>query len=138
MISLQRSRRRRPRVEIVPMIDVMFFLVVFFMLFTTFRSAVTGVDVTVPEASEVQERPASELVIAIRPDGQIFVGSEAVTLGRVQQLVRLGVAQNPNVAVIIRGDRAARWEWIVNAMDAATSAGARNVWWDVDRAGERT
>ncbi|BAS27558.1 ExbD/TolR family protein [Limnochorda pilosa] len=119
------TRRRRPRtaVNIVPLIDVMFFLVVFFMLFTTFRTEPAGLDVQLPRAATARQNVPSELVVTVREDGRFYLGGRAVTSAELQQEIRRALADRPDLLVIIRGDRRARYEQVVRAIDDVRSVG---------------
>ena len=58
----RRTQRRKPRIDIVPMVDVMTFLIVFFMLFTTFRTNPAGLDIKLPRAETATAHKTSTTV----------------------------------------------------------------------------
>ncbi|HEX6971310.1 MAG TPA: biopolymer transporter ExbD [Limnochordia bacterium] len=131
-MEITRRTRRRPRVEIVPMVDVVFFLLVFFMLFTTFRSTPAGLEVELPRAATAEERVPQQLVISVGRSGELSLQEgnapgRLVTLNELQAAVRRAVAADPTVLVVVRGDRLARYEYVVRAIDAVRLVGGSNL-----------
>ena len=63
--NFRRTGRRKPKVDIVPMVDVMTFLIVFFMLFTTFRTNPAGLDIKLPRAETATPQQATTTVVTI-------------------------------------------------------------------------
>lgn len=120
---IRRTKRSVAGVNIVPLIDVMFFLVLFFVVSTTFRTETAGLDVQLPSAATARQNVPSELVVTVRDDGRIYVGDRAVTSAQLQQEVRQALASRPDLLVIIRGDRRARYEQVVQAIDDVRAVG---------------
>jgi len=120
---IRRTKRSVGGVNIVPLIDVMFFLVLFFVVTTTFRTETAGLDVQLPTAATARQNVPSELVITVREDGRMYVGDRAVTSAQLQQEVRRALANRPDLLVIIRGDRRARYEYVVQAIDDVRAVG---------------
>ena len=117
------------KMELTPMIDVVFLLLIFFMVTTTFLDPERQIDIELPTAesgSELTEVP-DEIVLTILEDGT--VQSEGRSLDREGLLVLLkSAAQNdPNTPVTIRGHRLAHHERIVSVMDACGLAGLSNL-----------
>lgn len=126
-IITRSSRRRKPRVDIVPMIDVMFFLVLFFVMFTTFRTVEEGIPVNLPQSSSGESVTVQELVVTVTRDGSYFIGNEQVSPLGLRSAVASMVSERENVVVFIRGDQDAAWRWMVAAHDAAKEGGAQQV-----------
>ena len=76
----QRTGRKKPRIDIVPMVDVMTFLIVFFMLFTTFRTNPAGLDIRLPRAETATAQQASTTVITIDKAGNVYLGDKRTSL----------------------------------------------------------
>ena len=115
--------------NLTPMIDVVFLLLIFFMVATSFLEPEKELGVELPQADSgaVQDLEDDELVITVFRDGRIALEGE--TLERIQLIERLrGAAErNPTTSVTIRGDREARHESIVTVMDACGLAGITNL-----------
>lgn len=121
------TRSRKPRIDMISMIDVMFFLVLFFMIFTTFRTEEEGIPVNLPRASSGETVSVTELVVSITRDGTYYIGTEAVTLLGLQNAVTAMLAEEQHVIAFIRGDEETPWRWIAAAMGAIQDGGAEQV-----------
>jgi len=115
---------RRPKVEIIPMVDVVFFLLVFFMFFTTFRTAVSGIPIELPESKQAVELEQERVVVTINSQGQIFLSDPApLSLERLVAALEPMVARNPNLLVILNADSEVRYGRLIEVMDVVTSTG---------------
>ncbi|MBO8140993.1 MAG: biopolymer transporter ExbD [Firmicutes bacterium] len=123
-MAIERERRRAPVVNIVPLIDVMFFLVAFFMVFTTFRTDPTGIQVDLPRAATAAVHETSELRITVTQQGAFFINGQAASPDQVRSRVREAVARRADTLVIVSADRRAAYDHVVRAMDLAREAGA--------------
>ncbi|MGQ9574024.1 MAG: ExbD/TolR family protein [Thermoguttaceae bacterium] len=116
-------------IPMTPLIDVVFQLLVFFLVATTLSEEEYQMDIVVPEASEAQPlivRP-QELVVNVDAAGQYFVAGRRVGLEELYGLFRTAAASNPGrAAVLIRADRRCQWEFVVAAMNACNKAKIRD------------
>jgi biopolymer transport protein ExbD len=118
-----------PTLNLTPMIDVVFQLLIFFMVATTFLDPERELEVELPEAEsgELLAEEQDELVINVRRDGGIVLSGEAVDRERLRQVLAGAAARDPRTPVTIRGDRLVHHESIVGVMDACGSAGLFNL-----------
>lgn len=121
--SLRRKQRSRPRIDMLPMIDVVMFLLVFFMLFTTFRTQETGIEVDLPRAQTGDQQIVDNLIVTITRSGAIYVDGRLSTLSNFQQTATTVASSNPTALVTIRGDGQSYYEHVVSVMDVARQAG---------------
>lgn len=122
-MAIERRRVKRIRLDIIPMIDVIFFLLVFFMLFTTFKTTPAGLNIELPKAVTAQEQQPSELVVNISKDGVMYVNGEQVTSQRLKALVKDRLKKQPDLFVIIKADKQALYDYVVQAMDDVRAVG---------------
>lgn len=122
-MAIVRTVRRRPRVEIINMVDVMFFLLAFFMLFSTFRTTPAGLDVQLPRAASAQRESAAELLVTVDAAGRLFLDGREVSSAQLQQLAGQAVRRRPDVVAIVRADRSTAYQHVVDAIDALRMAG---------------
>jgi len=115
--------RDRPTIELVPMIDVAIFLLVFFMLFTTFKTNEEGIEIDLPRAATGSEVPPSNLVVSITESGALMLDGEFTTLENFRAVAARVAQANPRATVTIRGDSRSYWEHAVSVMDTARQAG---------------
>ena len=77
-MRIQRRSMKKARIEIIPMIDTIFFLLVFFMISTLSMSQYKGMPVNLPKAASGQQAPAESAAVTINKEGQIFLNKQAV------------------------------------------------------------
>jgi biopolymer transport protein ExbD len=124
------TQLEEPILNLTPMIDVVFNLLVFFMCATSFLSAVEReIEVELPSAESggALEAPPEELVITVRADGAVFVGGDPLSREELLARLRTAAQGDPETPVTIRGDRQAEHQSIVSVMDACGLAGLFNL-----------
>lgn len=116
----------RPRVEVIPMIDIMMFLLVFFIIMTLKMIAGTGIAMDLPGSSTTQELQSTQITVGVTGDGRVVVDGHTITSEELTgKLVELKGEQQ--VQVIVAGDRDVSLEMLVGVMDAVRSAGINTV-----------
>lgn len=118
-----------PVLELTPLIDVVFLLLLFFMLATSFADPEREIPVDLPEAasSAEPEQAPDELVIDVLRDGVVRLGERAVERAELLAALRSAAARDPRTPVTIRGDRLAAHQAVVSVMDACGEAGLSNL-----------
>lgn len=119
-----------PDVNILPLIDVVFLLLIFFMVTTTFERE-SEISITLPEASreEVKVEPDA-IEIAIDKDGRVFINEQSLPdsqLGTIRDALTAYVADADRIPVIINADAEASHQSVIRVMDAARQAGLRQI-----------
>ena len=114
-------------INITPMLDIVFIMLIFFIVTTSFVKEV-GIDVNRPSNAPVQEQKISE-VIAIRIDetGQVSVQNRDVDIRAVRANIESELATKPEASVVVISDRNADAGLLVRVIDQARMAGAVNV-----------
>lgn len=116
--------KKRARVEIIPMIDVIFFLLVFFMLFTTFRSTPHGLDITIPRASTATAQEDAVISIDISKDGNYFVDGQTIDLNfELRDLIAPALERAPHLVVILKADQNTAYKNVVEVMNILREEG---------------
>jgi len=123
-MKIKRFRRRRPRIEIIPMIDTIFFLLVFFMVASLSMIHQEGLTVELPRAASAAPAPAQRITVTVAADGRLFLDKRPVSRDALVAALRQAVARAPKALVVVNADRAARYGDAVDVMDAARLAGA--------------
>ena len=133
-MMFQRKRRVRAlQINVVPLIDVLCFLVVFFMLFSSLKTNQTGININLPKAETVTSTKDSQVIVSIDRDGQVFFEGRAMSNPAMQEEVRRAVDSNPETLVIIKADRQVLYDKIVQAMDVVRKVGAYKLALAADR-----
>jgi biopolymer transport protein ExbD len=120
---IRRRERRRARIEIIPMIDVVFFLLVFFMMASLSMTVYRGMPVNLPRASTGTTPPAESAAVTVARDGQAYLEHQPVTSAVLGERLRGMVAANPSVAIVITADEAVAHGRVVDVLDEVRKAG---------------
>ena len=118
-----------PTLNLTPMIDVVFLLLIFFMVATTFLDPEREIDIELPvaESGGEPDRPPEEVVLNVSEDGTVVHGGAELDGDSLLELLRGAAQRDPETPVTIRGHRAAKHESIVSVMDACGVAGLSNL-----------
>ena len=117
-------------INLTPLIDVVFLLLIFFMVSPTFIKE-SEIELTLPQATEdVREERVEKIEISIDRNGAVFVNQKALSSGQIgtirQALVRVGKNYD-NPVVVIRADAAASHQVVVDVMDASRQVGLHRI-----------
>ena len=117
-MRLARTPVRRARIEIVPMIDTIFFLLVFFMMSTLSMVQMKGLNLTVPR-SAVQDdtRPQGEVRILIDANAQLLLNDKPVAIGDLPTQFGAAIKAMPKAAVVLTVDAQQKCQALVSTMD---------------------
>ena len=113
-------------IDISPLIDVVFLLLIFFIVTTVFISE-TGVDVSKPRAASSEDLDRQAILIAVTSEGRVWQGGREIGHDGVRAVVAALLEETPAAPVIIRADAAASTEDTVKVIDSAKLAGAESV-----------
>jgi len=116
-------------VSLMPLLDVIFLLLIFFLVATRFAEEERELDVLLPDASEAQPLTSKpgELFINIDQQGRYYVTGKILTLEELDRTLRAASVNNPGrLSVIIRADKRVVWNYVVAAMNACNKAKIRD------------
>ncbi len=121
-MKLPRSRSvRRGRIEIIPMIDVMFFLLATFMIASLSLQKLNALGETLPQGKAAEAKIEDRLTIAVQKDGQLLLNKSPIAMTALT--AALQTQWHAGEDVIIAADKDARHGDVVSAMLAARAAG---------------
>jgi biopolymer transport protein ExbD len=120
---LRRRDRKRARIEIVPMIDVVFFLLIFFMMASLSMTVYRGLPVNLPRAASGVTPPSETAAITVSRDGQAYLDRQPVTRAMLGERLRGLVGGNRDVAIVITADEAVAHGRVVEVLDEVRTAG---------------
>jgi biopolymer transport protein ExbD len=122
-VRLQKRNLKKARIEIVPMIDTIFFLLVFFMISSLSMSYYKGMPVNLPKAASGQTPPAQSASLTVTSEGQLFLDKEPVDIKSLEERLREQFTRNPELLVVINADDGVEHGKVVEVMDTARNAG---------------
>ena len=123
--ALDRVSNEPTEINMAPLIDMVFILLIFFLVTTTFVQE-TGISVRRPKAASSKRLNKENILIAISPTGTIHMSNREVSLMAVRGLVKRALSLREQPVVII-ADGAARTRMLVDVMDECRLAGAKEV-----------
>lgn len=113
-------------IELTPMLDVVFILLIFFIVTTSFVKE-TGIDVNRPTAATAEKKPKGNILIAINSNGDIWIDNREIDVRAVRANIQQLKARYPQSSVIIQSDRQATTGTLVRVMDQIRLAGVQNI-----------
>jgi len=116
--------RKKARIEIIPLIDVIFFLLATFVLFTLSLNSIRSVPVDLPVATPpTNEKQPESVTIQVSGDGAIFWNRELIDMGEVPARIAHYKTQTDDPRILLAGDEKARFGLTVAVLDEVRKAG---------------
>jgi len=122
-MSFLRKSSEEPRIDLTPMVDVVFLLLIFFMISTTFVES-PGISIKLPEASSQSiEREPKELKIYLSREGDIYHHDRKISIADYKKLLADHQSNAENTTILLLADQESRHGKVVTLMDLARDAG---------------
>ena len=120
-----RPKRATLSLDLAPLIDIVFQLLIFFMLTSTFLNP--ALKLTLPTASSREKIDPEQLVVSVDSVGNVFVNFDKVEMTELKDVLQTRLAPMERKQVNFRGDHNLRYQEFVKVMDIAKQAGARQL-----------
>ncbi len=119
-------------IEMTPMIDMVFLLLIFFLVATTFHQTERELQIALPMATSAGPISATlrELIVNVDADGVIIVSGKRIDAEDLRAMVQSAVATNPEQKLTVRGDRGTAYANIVRVLDIAKANGIQEPYLD--------
>lgn len=113
--------------QIAPFVDILLFLLVFFIMSWNFSRTEAELDVKVPSAREGKEskRPVGEVILNVKRDGSVMMNRRVMNARELEETLSRIAKLYPDQAVVLRGDQDVNYKYIVDALDVCRAA---NIW----------
>jgi biopolymer transport protein ExbD len=122
-VKIARAPLKKARIEIIPLIDTVFFLLVFFMMASLSMTVYQGMPVNLPQAVTGQQKAAETTSVTLDREGHTFVNRDPVPLAALGERVGALVRANPSMAVVINADGDVTHRHVVDVLDNLRAAG---------------
>jgi len=116
----------RPRVEVIPMIDIMMFLLVFFIVISLKMIAGSGIEMELPGSTTTQELKPSLITVGVSKDGATVVEGKTLTPDALKELLAVLKKTQP-AEVVLAGDKDVSLQTLIQVMDTVRAAGITTV-----------
>ena len=124
MIKLkQRDGGKAPEPMLSPMIDMIFLLLVFFIVSTMYMTEIKSVPIRLPVAQNSETVSKSNFTVTLKKDGSIYLDEQKVTLEALVQNAALASKRDANFSVILRGEADVEYQKVIKLMDALKGGG---------------
>lgn len=117
----------QPQLMIIPMIDIIFFLLVFFMMSTLYMVEQHTIPVNLPQAAAAQQDKPSSINITVLENGNIMFNQEEIPLPLLTKRVQLEMGKQSDTVFVLRGDKQVAYGQVISALDQLKQAGAHKV-----------
>lgn len=125
-MQINRRSRPKPHIDMTPLIDCIFTLLIVIMLVASFQS-LSHIDMKLPEAQTQDDKGAPELVINVDSQGKYYLNSVPVDVAQLEQVLKPKLEESKSKVVTFCGDRKISYESFVRVVDAARASGAKDI-----------
>lgn len=119
--------QEEPKLMIIPMIDIIFFLLVFFMISTMTMVQQNTFKVGLPQARSAQLDMNQHANITVMADGNIAFNKESLDKEQLIRRVQIELQRNPDLQVILNGDKDVNYGFVIETFDALKQAGVKKL-----------
>jgi biopolymer transport protein ExbD len=120
-----------------PLIDMVFLLLIFFVVTTSFVKE-AGIDVQKSTAATAEVKERGNIMIGLTAEGEVYMEGKKVDVRAIRPLIERALAEDPESAVVIIADKQSETGAVVKVMDQCRLAGAKDVSLAANRAGEES
>ena len=121
-VSIQKQPMKKARIEIIPMIDTIFFLLVFFMFTSLSMVKMKGMDISLPkDSTATSQKPPPQVVITIDPAGNYFLNTDQIDGTQLQTELQKRTDAKPDTVFIVNVNKSRQTQDIITVMDAVNN-----------------
>jgi biopolymer transport protein ExbD len=121
-MEFERRRRRNGRIDIAPIVDIVFNLLLFFVITYNVTSD-SAIRIRLPDSSTAESRADEQLVISVTREGETFIGEQTVTIEELPAAVQAGMSALPETSIKIKADQKAVVGILIKVVDAVRLSG---------------
>lgn len=125
-MKIKRLLKQEASINMTPMIDVVFLLLTFFMLTSTYIKT-SAINVDLPSAQTSDAQPVRDVVITLYKSGDVTLNEKSIKMDFLGKEVRKLYNQNNNIVVTIRGDQGVAYGSLIEIMDTVRLAGIKRM-----------
>ena len=126
LLNVPKPRAGKPDIVMAPLVDVVFLLLIFFMVTTVFPEH-SGMQIEKPKSDRTALLDDKQITVSVDERGSVFYRKKRVTIAELKGMLKEDLLEQPEKMVLIKADRRARIETLVDVMDAGKGSGARKM-----------
>ena len=126
MLRFSTKLQKRPAIHLTALIDIVFLLLIFFLLASSFVQQV-AVNIVVPEVESENTGLLNDIVVEIDHEGSIWFEKTKITGNQLIKILEYQLKSKGTDTVVIRADRRVQYDVVIETIDAAKLAGAKNL-----------
>ena len=128
-MKFQSHNPQAAQMQLAPMIDIVFLLLIFFIVTWQFSRSETDMRISVPASEEGAEpnRPIGEIVVNVRKDGEVLIAGQSLDRQQLRKKLEAVARVHKNQPIRLRGDADATYQTIVQVIDVCRKAGIWNI-----------
>lgn len=121
-------KKEQPLIMIIPMIDIMLFLLVFFMISTIYMVQTNNFEVNLPQSETAAKDIKSNVVkVTVAENGDIFFEDEKILKNQLPQKIFQTLTANNETVFVLFGDKSAKYEQVIYVLDLLKKFGVKNI-----------
>lgn len=124
------KKRRIPVITIIPLIDILCILLIFFIVTTTFKKESSQLKINLPESKEAKQAAAESkppVLLRVKNEENLTLDDQPVAVADLAQALKTQLAKEPGRAIALQADKEANFGLIVKVLDALQAAGVKNI-----------
>ena len=118
--------RKTPELIIIPMIDIMFFLLVFFMLSTLYMIDQQTIKINLPQAASAQTDVVKSLQVTVAKDGRVYLGTQGIEVQELQEILK-AQPDKANISMVLRADADVDYAHFIAVLDEMKQCGIQKI-----------
>lgn len=126
-MKLPASAKKKARIEIIPMIDTMFFLLVFFMIATLSMTIQHGMPVNLPTAESATDKVPEQISLTLTHEGTLYYNKDLIELSELELRLTTLRQNDPDPSIVINADEQVSHGQVIKVMDLIRLAGIPNM-----------
>ena len=120
------SAEEEAGIDLTPMLDVVFIMLIFFIVTTSFVKE-AGVEVNRPSAATAEKKPKASIFVAIRSNGDVYIDKRNVDIRSVRANIERLHAESPEGSIVVQADKDSKTGILVKVMDQISAAGVKDI-----------
>ncbi len=136
-MKIHRTERKKVRMEMIPLIDVTFQLLSFFIYVSLFMALQKGIPLSLPRADMLTQDNTQAMEVSLDAQGEIFLEGEQISLELLAQRILAKAGSGEVDKVILRGDQAVSYQRIIEVLDTIRSSGLNRVFLEAQPRGSK-